>query len=67
MCAPWDWEHKPTTAPGQKKAIAECMGRVYGNEMWQFVLNEKESTPTELVYPNGTNATDKDKAIWGER
>ena len=49
------------------KAIAEYVGRVYGNEMRQLVLNGKESTPTELAYPDGTSATDKDKAIWSKR
>ena len=41
------------------KAIAKCMGWVYGNEMRLLVLNGKESTPTEPTYPDGTNATDK--------
>ena len=49
------------------KAIAKCVGWVYGNEMQQLVLNGKESTPTEPTYPDGTNVTNKDKAIWGKR
>ena len=49
------------------KAIAEYVGEVYGNEMQQLVLNGKDSTPTEPTYPDGTNVTNKDKAIWGKR
>ena len=46
------------------KVIAEHMGRVCGNKMQQLVLNGKESEPT---YPDGSNVSDKDKAIWGKR
>ena len=49
------------------KAIAKHVGPVHGNEMRQLVLNGKESTPTEPTYPDGTNVTGKDKAIWGKR
>ena len=49
------------------KAIAKCVGQVCGNEMRLLALNGKESTPTELTHPNGTNVTNKGKAIWGEQ
>ena len=49
------------------KAIAECVDRVCGDEMQQLVLSGKEFTPTEPAHPDGTNATDKDKAIWSKQ
>ena len=48
------------------KAIAEYVGRVCGNKMRQLVLSVTESTPTELAYPDGTSATNKEKAIWSQ-
>ena len=49
------------------KAIAECVGRVHVNNMQQLAQSGKESTPTEPAHPDGTNGTNKDKAIWGEQ
>ena len=46
------------------KAIAEHLGWVHGNKVKQLVLSGKKSTPTELAHLDGTNPTDKDKAIW---
>ena len=49
------------------KIITECVSRVCGNEMRQLVVSVKESTPTEPVQPDDTNATNKDKATWGKQ
>ena len=49
------------------KAIAECVGRVHGNEMQQLVLCGTDSTPTEVACPDGTSTTDKEKAIQSKR
>lgn len=49
------------------KAIAEYVGRVYGNDMKQLVLNGTENIPMEPVYPEGDGTTDKERAIWSKR
>ena len=62
--------HVHTTAMGAQadnhttttKAIAECIGRVHGNQMQQLALSGKESMPTEQACPDGTSATNKEKS-----
>ena len=49
------------------KAIGEYVGRVYGHDMKQLVVNGKENAPEEPPYPDGKDVTDKAKAVWSKR
>jgi hypothetical protein len=47
------------------KAIAEYVGRVYGQEMRSLVLSGTESVPKEPVYPS--TGTNMEKAVWSKK
>ena len=48
------------------KAIAEYVGREFGQEMRMLVLKGTDGAPKEPQYPEGDQVTEKDKAIWSK-
>ena len=49
------------------KAIGDYAGRIYGHDMKMLVVAGTDNAPTEPTYPEGSNATEKDKAVWSKK